>query len=60
MKVEEIIKEIIKIQSLPYQNWVSALSRKVKVDELHKRLDKLNYIGPRPPRVWNQLLNSKL
>ncbi len=59
MKVEEIKAEIVKIQSLPYQNWISALSRKLKVEDLHKKLDKLNYDGKRPAREWNQYIINK-
>lgn len=59
MKIEEIIAEIEEIQGLPYQNWISALGRKVKVDNLHELLDRLNYDGIRPPREWNQMKNDK-
>lgn len=59
MKIEEIIAEIEEIQQLPYHNWISALSRKVKVDSLHQLLDDLKYEGIRPPREWIQKINNK-
>jgi hypothetical protein len=54
-RIIEIIDEIETIQSSQYQNWISALSKKHKVDILHKELDKMNYEGERPPRTWNQI-----
>ena len=56
--IKELIKEIEEIQAKEYQNSLSAGSRKVKVDSLHAKLDALNYDGPRPPRVWNQIYRS--
>jgi hypothetical protein len=52
---KEIIDEIIEIQKQPFQNSISAKSRKIHVEELHKQLDILNYKGERPPLDWAQL-----
>lgn len=54
-KIEKTIKEIEEIQKQPFHSSVAAISRKSRVDKLHKRLDELNYDGERPPRNWNQL-----
>jgi hypothetical protein len=54
-RIIEIIDEIETIQASQYQNWISALSKKHKVDILHEELDKMNYGGERPPRTWNQI-----
>jgi hypothetical protein len=54
-KIEEIIDEIETIQSSQYQNSISAWSKKVRVDNLHDKLDKMGYEGERPPRTWNQI-----
>lgn len=54
-RIIKIIDEIESIQSSKYQNWISALSKKHKVDILHEELDKMNYEGERPPRTWNQI-----
>lgn len=53
-RIEQILLEINEIQAKPYQNWISAWSRKIKVNNLHKELDSLNYEGPRPPKTWVQ------
>jgi len=54
-RIIKIIDEIESIQSSKYQNWISALSKKHKVDILQEELDKMNYGGERPPRTWNQI-----
>ena len=54
-RIIEIIDEIETIQASQYQNWISALSKKHKVDILHEELDKMDYGGERPPRTWNQI-----
>ena len=60
MEVKKILAEIEEIQSLPYQNWISALGRKKKVEILHEKLDKLNYNGNRPPKFWRQIKPNKV
>jgi hypothetical protein len=54
-RIIDIIDEIETIQASQYQNWISALSKKHKVDRLHEELDKMAYEGERPPRTWNQI-----
>lgn len=54
-RTEEIINEILHIQSLTYVNWISALGRKLRVDSLHKELDDMGYCADRPPRQWSHL-----
>ena len=54
-RIIKIIDEIKTIQASQYQNWISALGKKHKVDILHEELDKMNYEGERPPRTWNQI-----
>jgi len=56
--ITALIKEIEEIQAKEYQNWMSAWSRKVRVNNLHAKLDALKYEGPRPPRDWNQVFRS--
>lgn len=53
-KTQEIIDEILHIQSLKWNGWFSAFGRKLRVDTLHTKLDKMGYGGDRPPRSWNQ------
>lgn len=57
--IQETIDRIENIQIQPYQNWLSAWSRKIQVDNLHKKLDKLKYKGKRPPKEWSQLNAGK-
>jgi hypothetical protein len=54
-KIMEIIDEIETIQSSQYQNSISALGKKIRVDRLQEELDKMGYEGERPPRTWNQI-----
>ena len=54
-RIVEIIDEIETIQASQYQNSISALGKKIKVDRLHEELDKMDYEGERPPRTWNQI-----
>jgi hypothetical protein len=54
-RIIDIIDEIETIQASQYQNWISALSKKHKVNRLHEELDKMDYNGERPPRTWNQI-----
>ena len=54
-RIIEIIDEIKTIQASQYQNSISALGKKIKVDRLHEELDKMGYEGERPPRTWNQI-----
>jgi len=54
-RIIDIIDEIETIQASQYQNWISALSKKHKVDRLQEELDKMGYEGERPPRTWNQI-----
>jgi hypothetical protein len=54
-RIIEIIDEIETIQASQYQNWISALAKKHKVERLHEELDKMNYEGERPSRTWNQI-----
>jgi len=54
-RIIEIIDEIETIQTSQYQNSISALGKKIKVDRLHEELDKMEYEGKRPPRTWNQI-----
>jgi len=54
-RIIEIIDEIETIQASQYQNSISALGKKIKVDRLHEELDKMGYEGERPPRTWNQI-----
>lgn len=52
---EIIIDKILEIQKQPYVNWISSLSRKNEVENLHEQLDKFGYEGPRPPKDWSHL-----
>jgi hypothetical protein len=54
-RIIEIIDEIETIQASQYQNSISALGKKIRVDRLQEELDKMNYEGERPPRTWNQI-----
>ena len=54
-QINQIIDEIKKIQASPFENSISALGRKIRVEQLHADLDKLDYRGERPPLKWNQL-----
>ena len=54
-RIIDIIDEIETIQASQYQNSISALGKKIKVDRLHEELDKMGYEGERPPRTWNQI-----
>ena len=54
-QINQIIDEIKKIQASPFENSISALGRKIRVEQLHADLDKLDYRGERPPFRWNQL-----
>jgi hypothetical protein len=56
---QDIIEEIIQIQNLKWNGWFSALGRKIRVDTLHAKLDKMGYAGDRPPRTWNQYTVGK-
>lgn len=58
-RTQEIIEEILHIQTLSYNGWFGGLSRKIKVDQLHSELDKMGYGGDRPPRQWKQFNNGK-
>lgn len=55
--VSVLIHQIEEIQGKKYVNWISAWANKIKVDRLHAQLDKLAYVGQRPPRTWNQHRN---
>jgi hypothetical protein len=56
--IQNIIEEIKEIQQQPYENSISALGRKIRVEKLHEQLDNLGYTGERPPLKWNQLLSD--
>ena len=58
LQVQKIIDEIREIQQEPYMNSISALGKKIRVEKLHAELDRLGYMGERPPLHWNQLFNK--
>lgn len=58
-RTTEILEEIQRIQSTRYTNWIGAIARQLKVDRLHGELDKMNYHGDRPPRIWSHVNAGK-
>lgn len=56
---QEIIEEILRIQRLPWSNWLGGWARKIRVDELHSKLDEMGYGGDRPPRSWKMFSGEK-
>lgn len=58
-KTQEIIDEILYIESLPWNGWFSGLGRKIRVEKLHSKLDEMGYGGDRPPRNWKMFTGNK-
>jgi hypothetical protein len=49
-KLQEILGKIEDIHSKPFDGWVSAIFRQLRLDSLHSELDKIKYYGDRPSR----------
>lgn len=60
MTEQGIINQIIRLQTSPFANWLSVVTRQKRLDDLHAALDQRGYNGPRPARALIHISPAKL